>query len=271
MEPVSIQIPPKVMAAMERNGTSSRLSMTAIDRERWLADQANKRPGSLEGPDCPECLNRGFFFRVDDRGQRYTQECKCMARRKSERNMARSGLTELLKRYTMENWEAREPWQKKLADMVHDYANNPSGWFLLSGTPGTGKTHLCTALCGMLMERGMPARYMLWRDVSVRAKACVNDEMEYQALIEPLKRVKVLYIDDLFKTGKGQQPTTGDVNLAFELINARYNDSRLLTVISSERSINEILDIDEGVGSRIYERAKEYYADLRGRKNWRMQ
>ena len=185
--------------------------------------------------------------------------------------MACSGLTELLKRYTMENWEAREPWQKKLADMVHDYANNPSGWFLLSGTPGTGKTHLCTALCGILMERGMPARYMLWRDVSVRAKACVNDEVEYQALIEPLKRVKVLYIDDLFKTGKGQQPTTGDVNLAFELINARYNDSRLLTVISSERSINEILDIDEGVGSRIYERAKEYYADLRGRKNWRMQ
>ena len=101
-----------------------------------------------------------------------------MARRKSERNMARSGLTELLKRYTMENWEAREPWQKKLADMVHDYANNPSGWFLLSGTPGTGKTHLCTALCGILMERGMPARYMLWRDVSVRAKACVNDELE---------------------------------------------------------------------------------------------
>ena len=90
-------------------------------------------------------------------------------------------------------------------------------------------------------------------------------------MVEPLKRVKVLYIDDLFKTGKGQQPTTGDVNLAFELINARYNDSRLLTVIASERSINEILDIDEGVGSRIYERAKEYYADLRGRKNWRMQ
>ena len=81
------------------------------------------------------------------------------------------------------------------------------------------------------MERGVETRYALWRDMSVQAKAVVNDEQEYQRLVGPLKRVRCLYIDDLFKTGKGQQPTTGDVNLAFEILNSRYNDSTKITII----------------------------------------
>ena len=32
----------------------------------------------------------------------------------------------------------------------------------------------------------------------------------------------------------------------------------MITIVSSERNISEILKIDEAVGSRIYERAKEY-------------
>lgn len=107
---------------------------------------------------------------------------------------------------------------------------------------------------------------MLWRDVSVRAKAVVNDE-EYGRIVDPLKRVKVLYIDDLFKGGA---PKEADIKLAFEILNYRYADQKLLTVISSERTIEELLDIDEAVGSRIYERSRGYYLPLDGMKNWRL-
>lgn len=111
---------------------------------------------------------------------------------------------------------------------------------------------------------------MLWRDVSTQAKAVVNDEAEYRRIVTPLKRVKVLYIDDLFKTGKGQNPTTGDVNLAFEILNARYNDTSKITLLSSELTMPLILNIDEAVGSRIYERSKHWYFDLTGKQNWRL-
>ena len=74
-----------------------------------------------------------------------------MGKRRSLKRIQRSGLSELLQRYTLETWEAKEPWQGNLADMVRGYADNPSGWFFLAGRPGTGKTHLCTALCGLLI------------------------------------------------------------------------------------------------------------------------
>ena len=274
-------------------GESSPLSKT--EELKRKAEQYNASLGDLNKYedanrygvyDCPKCLNRGFFAFPGDDGVLHFEECACMATRESLRYIRRSGLSELLARYTLEAWQCREPWQKNLLDMVNRYAESPEGWFCLSGTPGTGKTHLCTALCGLLMERGFQARYMLWKDVSTKAKAVVNDNEAYQELVEPLKSVRVLYIDDLFKTGKavnrvtGQReavsPTTGDINLAFEILNARYCDSRLLTIISTEMSLGQILDIDEAVGSRIVERTRGYYQDLtppypeKQKRNWRL-
>ena len=157
-----------------------------------------------------------------------------------------------------------------LRDMARRYAENPKGWFYLSGRPGTGKTHLCTALCGLLLDRGLEVRYMLWRDVSVRAKALVTDDEGYQDMIRPLKRVPVLYIDDLFKTGRGQSISDGDANFAWELINARYVNDNLLTIFSTELSINQLMSNDEALGSRIYERSREQCMDLNKYGNYRI-
>lgn len=244
--------------------------MTPIEIAQWRADRCNMDRGSLTGYDCPKCLNRGYFHRVDDQGRSYLEECGCMEIRRNRARIHRSGLEDMLGRYTLETWEEREPWQRRARELVESYAEHPSGWFLAAGAPGTGKTHLCTALCGLLMDKGVQTRYMLWRDVSVCAKAAVNDEEEYRRLVDPLKRVRCLYIDDLFRTGKGQAPTTGDVNLAFEILNSRYNDSKLLTVISTERTIEQLLEIDEATGSRIYERSKGFYLPLDGKQNWRL-
>ncbi len=241
------------------------------DWEKRRIQYANQQRGTLEGYDCPECLNRGYFLVLEPDGSRRTRECRCMARRRSMQSLARSGLAELAKRYTLESWQRESPWQSQALALARGWlASGPTGWFYLAGGPGTGKTHLCVGLCARLVESGREVRYAVWRDLTVRAKALVNQPEAYQALVEPLKTVEVLYIDDLFKTGRDQAPTSGDVNLAFELLNARYNRPSCVTLLSSQWNINGLLELDEALGSRIYERSRGFYLDFTGRPNHRL-
>lgn len=262
-------MPPAVQARMEADGISN---LTCEELAQRQVESINASPGSLTGIDCPECMNRGYFARLDSLHRRYNEECRCMARRRSLERIGHSGMADLMDRYTMDNWKAGERWQVRAKELALQYAEDPAGkWFCMVGAVGAGKSHLCTALTGLLIQRGMEARYVLWRDLAVRAKAVVNDDSEYNRIVGPLKRVRVLYLDDLFKVGKGGVPTVGDVNLAFEILNHRYNNPKQITIISSERTIDELLDIDEAVGSRIYERSRGYYLPLNGMKNWRLQ
>ena len=53
-----------------------------------------------------------------------------------------------------------------------------------------------------------------------------------------------------------------DINIAFEILNARYNNPNLITILSSEKLLREIMGIDEAIGSRIFQRAGTYVLEL---------
>jgi DNA replication protein DnaC len=102
-----------------------------------------------------------------------------------------------------------------------------------------------------------------------------DDSENLRQILDKYKTAEVLYIDDLFKTGKSQdnsnpKPTAADINYAFEIINYRYNNPSLLTIISSELSEDELIDIDEALGGRIYERAKAITIAKDRRRNYRI-
>lgn len=74
-------------------------------------------------------------------------------------------------------------------------------------------------------------------------------------------------VDDFLKGNV----TEADRNIAFEILNARYIKPECATIISSERTIGQILDWDEAIGSRIAERAKGFTMSVTGSgKNWRL-
>lgn len=223
----------------------------------------NSITGDLGELDCPKCKNRGWIAYNDGDGVVY-ERCDCMPKRRALRGIRESGLSALLEDYRLDNYETPEPWQESALAKARQYAEDPGkSWFYIYGLPGTGKSHLCTGICGALLESGHDVRYMLWRDVSRELKAVVNDTA-FNELAAPYKRCAVLYIDDFLKGGMGD----ADKRLAFELLNSRYN-SRRPTLISSELSIDAVLDWDEAIGSRIYERAKGYVIHANG-QNWRL-
>lgn len=247
--------PPEAREAFKRSETMS-------DYRQKQINTMNAIPGDLKGYDCPICKNKGVIYRLAD-GNEVCHTCECMTIRKNLERVRKSGIQNLLDTYTFDRFETSENWQSRFKDDAFRFLkDHKRKWFFAGGQVGAGKTHLCTAIMAEFLTKGVPAKYMLWRDEAVKLKAVVNDESEYYRLINPLKRVPVLYIDDFFKTpksedGRRKPPTQGDVNVAFEILNYRYNND-CVTIISSERTIDELLDCDEAVGSRIYQRTKDH-------------
>lgn len=215
--------------------------------------------------ECPLCQDRGYTVERRE-GELVSRECPCSIRRRNLRRLEKSGLRELAGEYTLDRYQTPEPWQKTAKRKAEEYLSSGGrSWFVISGTPGSGKTHLCTAIAVQLMAAGRDTRYMLWREEAPRIKAFVNERDRYDPELEALKTVDVLYIDDFFKGSV----TDGDKNLAFELLNDRYNRQRP-TILSGERTIEELLEIDEAIGSRIYERSKGFCIRTPAGRNWRL-
>lgn len=274
----------RLQEILERFGNTGTTSepMTQKDWEQFKVDDWNRTPGNRheeDGFDCKICKNKGTIAKLVDSGNgSFTHcfaDCLCVETRNSIMRMKRSGLKNIIKDYTFDKFEDLEPWQKAIKQAAVEYAKNPEGWFLLCGQSGAGKTHLCTAVCREFLLAGRRVRYMLWRDDIVKIKGAVTDSEEYSRIIDQFKTVDVLYIDDLFKTGKAadnsvQKPTGADINVAFEIINYRYNNPSLLTIISSELTEDELIDIDEAIGGRIYERAKAFTIGKSRDRNYRI-
>ena len=241
------------------------------DAAQRYCDLMNARTVADSEYQCKLCGNKGYLFRVEN-GEAVARPCKCQGPRDSLRRMKRSGLENTIRNCTFASFWAAEPWQQKLLSAAKAFAADPKGWFYLGGQVGCGKTHLCTAIVRELLLAGMEARYFPWRDGVARLKGQLNTE-EYDAAMKDLKAVKVLYIDDLFKGGTADgRPSQADINIAFELLNHRYLDRGLIAILSSEWTVMELLEMDEAVGSRVYERASDYCLAITKdpAKNWRM-
>lgn len=206
---------------------------------------------------------------VEENGALRFQRCKCQSIRDAMGAMDRSGIPpDALAACTWENWKTPENWQRKALAMAQDYvqqiaAGDPS-WFIICGTPGCGKTTLCTTIFRAIVEGGKPGLYVSWREFARRAKAVGNDRDDFREETEPLKNTPLLYLDDFWKG----EIRPADVHLAFELINARYI-SKKPTILSSENTLEAILRGDEAIGSRLFEMAGGYYVDCSRARNWR--
>ena len=260
--------------------------------ERYYKNQCemhNQQAGNLhlqDGYNCSKCKNKGFIFKAEKTEFGYWTEiqypCECQMVRKTIQQMKKSGLQSLIDKYRMDTYMATEPWQQrvmaKATAFVDECLNKQSdNWFYIGGESGCGKTHICTAICREFLLKGIAVRYMLWRDEALKLKASLTDYAEYDRLMNELKHIDVLYIDDFFKSGSTgdngkQKPTAADINLAFELLNYRYNNPDLFTILSSECTTSDLLEIDEAIGGRIVERAGQFMINLApdGKKNYRV-
>ena len=194
-------------------------------------------------------------------------KCPCQLAKEAKARMENSGLKDALELQTFDSFITKSEMQKAIKSLAERYltdlfneSDNPRRpWLYIGGSPGSGKTHICTAVCGELLKRNVSVRYMQWLDVARRLKAFVNDE-SFDDEVEKYINVSVLYIDDLLKQKYVQNPvfTEADIKIAFTILNGRYLQNKPTIITSEWDLMDQLMPADEGVFSRVYERSKKH-------------
>ncbi|MFK7696417.1 ATP-binding protein [Paenibacillus sp. HJGM_3] len=208
--------------------------------------------------------------------------CDCVAKRKNQEQtdalFQSSKITWAFQKRTFDSFDlsyladpVRAAYRK--ARTYHsrfaDIRTTPNNGICLLGKPGSGKTHLLTAISNALLSEGVEVLYAPFVQCIEEMKNDMHKEEINKARIEKMQKVEVLFIDDLFKPPN--TPSAYEIRKMYEVINYRYME-QMPIMISSERKISELVDIDEALGSRINEMCRDFRVELDGGRelNYRM-
>lgn len=231
----------------------------------------NKEKGSLnktDGIDCGKCLNKGYIAVLKDECLKM-QECECMTKRKVMANIKSSGLGKLIEEKSFDNFRTtdKDDWRYIAKGRCMKYSESKGDeWLYVGGQSGCGKTHLCTAVCKRLIERGYVVKYYLWMDLVNEYNSSRYDNAKRMDFREKISAPEVIYIDDFLKTmGGGEErndkPGDASLYLAYEIVSLRDNMKKK-TIISSELLLGDIAKYDRAIAGRIIENTPPIYKIL---------
>ncbi len=220
--------------------------------------------------ECDICKDMGYIYNPETKS---AKPCGCIEAKKGRVILEKCGIAEAFKNKTFENYTPLNSETRKLKNVAVRYVNEFDdnlktaaniGFF---GQSGAGKTHLTIAIANELMKRNIAVRYMPYIEKITELKNLnrSNDTAEdFANLMNDYRNVRVLLIDDLFKSAKTYfgGVNGNDVRIMMDIINYR-NLKGLATVFSSEYTPFELINVDEALGGRIIEMCEGNIAVIR--------
>ncbi len=133
------------------------------------------------------------------------------------------------------------------------YAENPQSWLVLSGLPGTGKTHLAAAIANYQVLQGRQALFVVVPDLldHLRATFSPTSSCSYDRRFEEVKTAELLVLDDLGT----ESATAWTREKIYQLFNHRYN-AKLPTVITTALHPDEI---DPRLAARMFDETRSSF------------
>ncbi len=132
--------------------------------------------------------------------------------------------------------------------MAQQYAQELSGWFLLMGSYGCGKTHLAAAIANAAIQRGIETLFLTVPDLLDWLRYSYDaPDTSFEQRFEEIRNVSLLVLDDLGT----QNATPWAEEKLFQIINYRYVQ-RLPTVVTTNL---DLVEIDGRISSRLLDPA----------------
>jgi len=223
---------------------------------------------------CEKCRDTGWILKKQAHAQPLAISCDCRTKNKIKNQWKACGINPEMVNYKFGNFEEWNKASEKMKNTAlayfsdfDDIRETRRNSIMLCGQVGSGKSHLSIAIAINMLRSNTRVMYMPYRDVITNIKQNMIDQEYYKKSISKYQTAEVLLIDDLFK-GKVND---SDINIMFEIINYRYLNYMPI-IVSSEFSIDKLLEFDQGVGSRIYEMCKDYIVEVEQdiRNNYRL-
>lgn len=213
----------------------------------------------LGDPNCPHCAGAGYVrYDVPFGHEKFGKLESCVCRAKDVAAGARSRLfamsnLERLGNLSFENFNAsgnekakfKTPQERESLRQAYEICREfETGWLLLEGGYGCGKTHLAAALANQAVNRGVPTLFITVPDLLDSLRFAFNDpETTFEQRLNEIRTAGLLILDD-FGT---QNATAWSQEKIFQIMNYRYIN-KLPTVVTT----NLMLDAFEGrVRSRL--------------------
>lgn len=249
--------------------------MRKQESDQDLGDRSGRQENDY---DCPICKDEsGWLVKkpVDMNGREvlldHWVECGCAKRKRIEKLFAFSEITPQMQTRTFEAFRledrpvcvqnAYQISKQYLTDFEKVKTQQENSIFL-GGKPGSGKTHLLLAVANALIARGEAVLYFPFVEGLDELRSEIRENGSgYQKKLERLQRAPVLFIDDLYKIKKGDEPTKYEIKFLFSVVNYRYLN-HLPMLVSSELTLDQVIFWDDAIGSRIFQMSRDYQVHL---------
>ncbi len=192
---------------------------------------------------CPICRDAGFLRMeapVGDPNFGRLVPCDCRMAETEEhtrRELEALSNMEAFSDKTFERFDVTtHPAAKRAFDEARRFSDEMTGWLLLSGDCGGGKTHLAAAIANeAIREKLVKTMFMNVPDLLDYLREAFNpkSEVTYDERFEMVRSVPLLVLDDLGT----ENATTWAREKLYQIVNHRYN-AQLPTVITTNQSLD---------------------------------
>ena len=145
-------------------------------------------------------------------------------------------------------------YMKQTKETCEAYAKSPGiKWLVLSGSVGTGKTHLAKSIAASQLQYGRQCFVSTWPDLLdlLRAGYQKDAKDNMQQRLDWIKQVELLVIDDLGVEAR----TDWGLEQLYRVVNWRYDNNKPL-VLTTNLSTEQLTRLEARVASRLSEGAQ---------------